>query len=119
MINRTHPPQNLKRSKWFHLIFSITLAFILALTLLLIPITAGAVIRVPALIPSLNDSMTFSLPFGAKLVYATGGLTITKLAPSIVNQGGILTYTLLVTNNTGQNLTSGIITDTTPLNTAC
>jgi uncharacterized repeat protein (TIGR01451 family) len=46
-------------------------------------------------------------------------LTLTKTAPATVNQGEVLTYTLRITNNTGQDLTDGTITDTTPLNTTC
>ena len=61
--------------------------------------------------------------FGPGLVRATGGLTVTKIAspafPQSVDQGGIISYTLVVTNNTGAVLTNVVVTDTVPLNTDC
>lgn len=115
--NKTLAPQSLRKSKWFRFVFSVALALILAVILLLIPITAST-IQIPVVSPS-GETIDLPLPFGAKLVRATGGLTITKVSPPTVNQGEVLTYTLLITNNTGQDITSGMITDVMPLNTVC
>jgi uncharacterized repeat protein (TIGR01451 family) len=61
--------------------------------------------------------------FGPDMVRATGGLTVTKIAspayPLSVDQGGIISYTLVVTNNTGVVLTNVVVTDTVPFNTEC
>ncbi len=133
------------RSRWFRLGCSLVLALTLALVLLLIPIAAGTTIAIP--VPALpqmeattqsfsqwattpwsllsnqhsDRDIALSLPIGAAPVRATGGLTITKYVDSsIVDQGGLLTYTLVVTNETGFNLDGVIIvTDTVPADTNC
>ena len=124
MAHNAHTPTRLTQSKWFRFGFSVTLAFSLALILLLIPITAGTVLHIPvphAAAPLLRSDSTvdLSLPFGASLVQATNGLTITKSAPAFVDQGGTLTYTLTVTNETGSDLTDTVISDTVPSSATC
>jgi uncharacterized repeat protein (TIGR01451 family) len=60
------------------------------------------------------------LPLGAQLVRATNGLTITKSASSAaVDQGGVLTYTLVITNHTGVGLTDITVIDSVPADTQC
>lgn len=137
--------QDVVPNRWFRLGCSIGLAFLAALLLLLIPVTTQTsfVIPVPDLpqmgltresLPLLTmtaespasgrhspAALTLSLPFGAETVRATGGLTITKFAnaPS-VEQGGLLTYTLVITNQTGSALDGVIVvTDTVPAHTRC
>ena len=132
-------------SGWFRLGCSLGLALALALVLLLMPIAAGTTIAIP--VPALpqmgttsqslaqwaatswsllsnrqsGEGIVLSLSLGATPVRATGGLTITKYVDSlIVDQGDLLTYTLVVTNETGFNLDGVIIvTDTVPANTSC
>src|SRR5574341_2669161 len=116
-------------NKWFRLGCSVTLALILALVILFVPIRAGKVIHlpVPMLPPPVVESLSAStdgyaggtidlrLPLGAELVRATNGLTITKTAGSAaVDQGGVLTYTLVITNRTGVNLTDITVVDSVP-----
>jgi uncharacterized repeat protein (TIGR01451 family) len=65
-------------------------------------------------------SVDLSFPVGTTSIRADGGLDITKTASAnVVNQGGLLVYTLLITNNTGLNLENIVVTDTVPLNTTC
>ncbi|UCC89647.1 MAG: DUF11 domain-containing protein [Anaerolineales bacterium] len=125
--------QGFARNRWLRLGCSITLAFALALVLLLMPVTAGKVVRLP--IPDLAQSglpsppkrpwppgggINLSLPFGVELVRATGGLTITKSVSSpTVDQGGLLTYTLRITNGTDIPITDIAVTDTVPPDTDC
>ncbi len=122
--------------RWGRLGYSIILAVGLALLLLFLPVTAGTVIQIPvpllpqtistSLLPTplvssatqTKNSINLTLPLGAELVYATGGLTITKSSPATVNHGETLTYTLIITNNTGQDITNAYITDTLPSNTS-
>jgi uncharacterized repeat protein (TIGR01451 family) len=99
MKDKTCTPPHLTQNRWFRLGFSIALAFLLALVLLFIPLTAGT-IRIPA--PSLLQPEP--VPFGVALVRAAGNLTVTKSAPLTVTSGGVLTYTLTVTNGTGRTL---------------
>ena len=117
MENKLYPP-SLNKNRWFRLGFSITLALVLALILLLLPITARTT---PRPVPSLSGSIDLSLPFGAKIVYATNGFTITKTASPIptVNHGDLLTYTLVVRNDTNFDLTNVTVTDTVPANSIC
>jgi uncharacterized repeat protein (TIGR01451 family) len=123
--------QDFIKNRWFRLCSSLALAFALASILLFMPVAAGKTIRVP--LPALPHSgletsnwhsgrtLDLPLPIGAPRVGATGGLTITKIADaSTVDQGGVLTYTLTVVNQTGSNLEGVIIvTDTLPANTSC
>ncbi len=123
--------QDFIKNRWVRLCSSLALAFALASILLFMPVAAGKTIRVP--LPALPHSgletsnrhsgraLDLPLPIGAPRVGATGGLTITKIAnASSVNQGGVLTYTLTVANQTGSNLDGVIIvTDTVPANTRC
>jgi uncharacterized repeat protein (TIGR01451 family) len=137
--------ENVAQDKWFRLGCSIGLAFFLALVLLLIPVTTQMTLTIPmpglprmdltgealpqwAMVAGSSSSghysdgaLTLSLPFGAEPVRATGGLTITKFANSpTVDQGGLLSYTLVITNQTGFALDGVIIvTDTVPANTSC
>ena len=102
MAERNHTLPGLARARWVRVTFTLTLASGLALILLLIPVTAGTLIRVPVppltppepaakVLPpqterSTGPSIDVSLPFGAARVYATNGLTITKTAaPSVVS----------------------------------
>lgn len=118
---KNHLQRCVIKRKWQQL----GVAIVLAMVLLLIPITAGTVIPIPT--PGLShpessqvvgeqgqstgQTIDLSFPFGAVLVYATEGLTITKSAPEMVDQGGVLTYTLTITNQTGQDVESGIVVD--------
>jgi uncharacterized repeat protein (TIGR01451 family) len=131
MRNMIDHPQDFIKNRWFRLGSSLALAFALASILLFMPVAAGKTIRVP--LPALPHSgletsnrhsgraLDLPLPIGAPRVGATGGLTITKIAnASSVDQGGVLTYTLTVANQTGFNLEGVIIvTDTLPANTSC
>jgi uncharacterized repeat protein (TIGR01451 family) len=125
--------QDVAQNKWLRLGCSIGLALALSSVLLLIPITAVGVVRVP--VPDLTRSwgasllkpdwssgrsIDVSLPLGIDIVRATGGLTITKSASApAVNQGGLLTYTLVVHNDTSFDLTDVVVVDTVPANTTC
>jgi uncharacterized repeat protein (TIGR01451 family) len=113
MENKISFPPSFVNNKWFRLSFSIILAFVFALILLLLPATAR--------ISSPSQGIDLRLPFGAEIVYATGGLTITKTAnpTPTVNQGSVLTYNLTLINNTGISLTDIVVTDTVPANTTC
>lgn len=99
--NDFYSPPN--HRKWLQLGFSL----ILALFLFLIPLTLGGRI-------SWGPLSDLSLPLGVTLVRATNGLTITKSAPALAGQGQPITYTLRITNNTGQDLTEGAVADTLP-----
>jgi uncharacterized repeat protein (TIGR01451 family) len=120
-----HPPHN---KKWYRLGLAMLLAFIL----LFIPVTVKTIIQIPVsahlqpkpLTPASSSQLTehkISLfwPFGVTLIQAAEGLTITKSAPSVVNQGEALTYTLTITNNTGSSITSGFVVDPLPDNVSC
>ena len=108
----------------------------LALILLLIPVTVAKVVQIP--VPTISqpanggdalsqvanrlagNTIDVALPFGPALVYATGGLTITKTAaPDPVDQGGTLTYTITIQNDTGQDITSGSVFDPLPVEVSC
>jgi uncharacterized repeat protein (TIGR01451 family) len=128
--NTSDVSQGTARSKWFRLASSITLAFALALFLVFIPVTVGRAVRVsvPALPPVASLGSTghpggtidLFLHLGTQIVQATDGLTITKRAtPTTVDQGGVITYTLVITNETGEALTSITVRDTVPENTEC
>lgn len=62
---------------------------------------------------SASSRWVTSLPFlGVETVRAAGGLTITKVANSPdVNQGGLLTYSLIITNGTGADIVGQELTD--------
>jgi len=94
----------------------ISLAFALSLTLLLFPVLAGTALTVP------GAGFGFNLPFGAELVQASNGLTITKTAPVTVTQGGLITYTIRLTNQTGSAFVYPprlVVTDIVPAKTTC
>ncbi|NJN92962.1 MAG: DUF11 domain-containing protein [Anaerolineales bacterium] len=108
------PPPNFPRKKWFRLGFAVMLALASSLTLLFLPISASRSGQPATMLPF--------LPFGAEIVRAANGLTVTKIAHAPdVDQGGILTYTLIVTNGTGLDLgpETIIISDTVPADTTC
>ncbi len=131
MRNINDLPPSFIKNRWFRLGSSLALAFVLAVILLFIPVTAGKTIHMS--LPALSQSsleassrhsgrtLDLPLPIGAPTVRATGGLTITKFADvSSVDQGGVLTYTLRVANQTGFDLDGVIlVTDTVPANTGC
>lgn len=113
MINLPLSP-NFTRKKWFRLGFAVTLALALSLTLLFLPIAARYSAQQNPFLPS--------LPFSPETVHAANGLTVTKIAHAPdVDQGGVLTYTLIVTNGTGLDLgpETIIISDTVPADTTC
>jgi uncharacterized repeat protein (TIGR01451 family) len=67
-----------------------------------------------------QNTIDLPLPFGATLVQAVTGVTLTKVAPSTVGQGEILTYTLTFTNESEGPLdySNGlVISDAAPVNT--
>src|SRR5262245_42871524 len=101
MKNKIYPNLPSSHRKWFQLGFSLGLAMFL----FLIPLAVGRGF-------SLESASYFSIPLGPALVYATGGLTVTKSAPAFVGQGQAITYTLRITNNTGQSLTEVTVVDT-------
>lgn len=134
MKTKTTMLQRFLVKRWFRLTFSVSLAIGLAIILLLLPFTASTShLTIPVWSPlnsalqdlpletnwSGQDGIKLRLPFGATLVHATDGLTITKTAPSFVDQGGVITYTLVITNETDQHITEAIVTDFLPVNTAC
>jgi uncharacterized repeat protein (TIGR01451 family) len=116
MNHRIYTLLTLLKNKWFRLSFSFLLALVFALILLVLPLTA----RIKPQLP-FSPQLDLSLPFGAEIVHATGGLTITKTASPTptVNQGEFVTYTLVVKNGTPFNLTNVTVTDTVPANTEC
>ncbi|GIK43291.1 MAG: hypothetical protein BroJett011_71240 [Chloroflexota bacterium] len=116
MDNKIYTLPTFGKNKWFRLSLSFLLAFVFALILLVLPLTA----RINPHLP-FSGQLDLSLPFGAEIVHATGGLTITKTASPTptVNEGGLLTYTLVVRNDTSFNLTYVTVTDTVPANTRC
>lgn len=105
MKNKLHFLPNIFENKWFHLGISLGMAGAIALVLLFVPLT---IVSPQATSP---QSHVFSFPFGVSLVQAAGGLTITKSAPEFVAQGGILTYTLRITNDTGSVITQASVID--------
>ncbi len=132
MMDKKHRlPRYATNRRWPRLI---RLAIILALILQFIPLRVKVSLR--ALRPQLPQLIAeshlspFSWRFpqtpaltsdlGINLVQATGGLTITKMAnTSVVDQGGLITYTLIISNDTLSDLTNVAVTDTVPLNTQC
>jgi uncharacterized repeat protein (TIGR01451 family) len=103
--NKIYPDSPSSHRKWFQIGFSLGLA----LFLFLIPLAVGRGLSLgSASLPY------FSIPLGPALVYATGGLTITKSAPASVGQGQAITYTFRITNHTGQSLTAGTVLDNLP-----
>ena len=114
MKDKTCTSHHLTQNRWFHLGFSIALAFLLALVLLFIPITVGTT-PIPA--PDLLQSEP--IPFGVALVHAANGVTLTKSAALTVTPGGVLTYTLTVTNGTGGTLNPAdvVVKEEAPANT--
>lgn len=116
MDHKIYVRPTLVKNKWFRLSFSILLALVFALILLVLPLTA----RINPHLP-FSAQLDLSLPFGAEIVHATGGLTITKTASPTptVFQGGFITYTLVVRNDTPFDLTNVTVTDTVPANTEC
>ena len=70
--------------------------------------------------PNRPPSVHSPFPLGPTAVRADGGLTITKkaLQPTVA-PGGVLTYTLLVTNRSGVSLTNAAVVDDVPPNTTC
>jgi len=129
----------MKKNKIFQFLLNhkgsqLALALFFAFGLLFIPITAKSFTGVPApaqlyplsrLHPSSSQphqvemAIDLARPFGVPLLQATAGLTITKSAPAEVDQGGVLTYTLIVTNQTGSNITSGFVIDPLPEDVIC
>jgi hypothetical protein len=95
MKNKTFFPLYFIQNRWFRLACALALSFGLTLALLLLPLFVGTTAP--------RTDMGFNLPFNPGLVYAAG-LIVTKTAPLTVTPGGILTYTLTVTNNTGRDL---------------
>ncbi|MEM7028849.1 MAG: hypothetical protein AAF629_04605 [Chloroflexota bacterium] len=108
------------------------LGLLFALGLQFVPVHTGTVkpalsLDVEVMVDHLGVAFP-SLPswqpdLGVGLVQATGGLTITKVAnpmtPQAVDVGGLITYTLLITNHTGSDLKNVFITDTLPTHTQC
>jgi uncharacterized repeat protein (TIGR01451 family) len=125
MKAKSHASPTFVQNRWSRLICIFAFALVLATILLFLPITAGQVIHVASPVhlqaaPYLDRTMDLTLPFGALAVRATNGLTITKTASSAsVDQGGMLTYTLTIFNNTGDDITNVTVTDTVPANTEC
>ena len=118
MKKRNYTLHNLFYNRWFRLCSALVLAF----GLFLIPITVQTIIHIPVTASphlELNNTNALSLRLGATLVHATGGLTITKSAPATVEPGGVMTYTLTVTNDTGQDITDGFVVDTLPSEVTC
>lgn len=91
---------------------SVLLALMISTVLLLLPLMEDSARPI-----SLANFLEVS--FDAATVQAAGGLTITKTAPATVNQGEILTYTILVNNNTGQDIIAASVADAIPQNTTC
>lgn len=122
-------PNSFTKDRWFRLGCSLVLAFGLALAFLFIPIKVVRVsvsaLSSPVVEPSSlswysGQIIDLPLPFGIETVRASNGLTITKTAnPSHVEQGGIITYTLLIVNQTGAPITDIRVTDTVPIDTEC
>lgn len=105
----------LLKSPWIRFAFSIALSFGLMAVFLFAPLILGSAAR-----QSTSDTFTLQLPLKPALVHATGGLTITKSAAvTSAGPGEIITYTLIMTNNTGFPLVNIVITDIVPANTVC
>ncbi|MBN1995099.1 MAG: DUF11 domain-containing protein [Anaerolineae bacterium] len=115
-MNKTWMSGYAINNKWFRLGFSGLLAFGLALGLLFIPLAMSSNSQ------SFTPARPFmdTLPFGVSLVYAQGGVTVTKVAePAAVRAGEAITYTLTFTNQTGGPLGPGsvVIWEKSPTNT--
>ena len=98
----TSIPKNLTKSIWFRFWASLFLALFLVAIFIFFPV----VIKSSTPEENVKDKLIdMSLPFEAGLVYATGGLTITKSAsfPS-AGPGELITYTLVMTNQTGRSM---------------
>lgn len=122
------------QSLLYHKGSQLALALFFAFGLLFIPITAKSFTGVPA--PAQPNPLSrlhlsssqphqaetiidLARPFAVPLLQATNGLTITKSAPAEVDQGGILTYTLVITNNTGSEITDGFVGDSLSSEVSC
>lgn len=122
MITKFSAPSALTVRKWFRFGYVIVLAFAFSLTLLFLPLTEGKSLHVSVPASVQGETIDLLVPLGVETVRAAGGLTVTKVANApTVDQGGLLTYTLIATNNTGVDLTQGVIvvSDTVPANTTC
>ncbi len=111
MESKNHTERRVTVKNWYQLGFSIMLAFMLALILSFVPITISTTVWLPELASSQLKPIDLTFPFGVSRVSATGGLTITKSAPSEVDQGQTLTYTLLITNHTNSDIIDGLVAD--------
>ena len=119
MKNRPISP-GFTTNRWFKLGVSLLLAMSLAVIILLIPMTRNKSIQVATLAD--NESIEITLPLGAELVYAASGLTITKFATpaDFVDQGGLITYTLIVENISENGTIEGLtVRDPLPENIIC
>ena len=104
------PPQH----KWLRLTAPVFLASILTTLILFFPVFAAQKSPTPALLRDSSLVDTFA-------VQAAGNLSITKSASpaQTVNQGSLMTYTLIITNNTDEALNSLAVVDPLPLHTSC
>jgi len=119
MKNRL-PSRGFTTNRWFKLGTSLLLAMFLAVIILLIPITRHKSVQIAPLAG--NQSIEITLPLGAEFVYAASGLTITKFATpaDFVNQGGLITYTLIVENLSELQQIEGLtVIDPIPENVIC
>ncbi len=100
---------------------AIFLAIVLTAAILFIPIAVSSSVELT--VPGLpaEYSLNVPLPLQAQPVRAANGLTITKSATpaTFVDQGGFITYTLTLTNESGTDLGNLVIFDTVPLNSSC
>ncbi|GAB4431600.1 MAG: hypothetical protein Kow0031_12700 [Anaerolineae bacterium] len=104
------------RNLWLRLSIPVVLALALTTLILLVPAWAA-----PPYSTGDNSSNPLTRWLAGFIVQAQTGLTITKSADPVgtVDQGGLITYTLRVTNNSGSNINFLGVTDPLPTNTSC
>ena len=99
------------QSNWLRLGIPLGMALLLMMIVLMLPI---------AFSDSQPPLLSRSLPaFDTPLVQAANGVTITKYATPTVAPGGLITYTLIISNNSPDDIGDVTITDTVPANTTC
>jgi uncharacterized repeat protein (TIGR01451 family) len=98
---------------WLRLGLPVGLALLFMMMAMALPIAFDGA---QPLLPARSALPAFDIP----LVQAANGVTITKYAtPTIVAPGGSITYTLVISNDSADDITGVTVTDDLPENTTC
>ncbi len=119
MANPKNTARPILKQRWLKIVTTLVIAIIFAAVVLLIPVTTSSEITIS--LPVQDDAIQINLPTGVEIAKAQTDLKASKhVFPSTeVNQGELITYTILLTNNTGFALTDIRLTDTLPVNISC